>query len=355
MGPGPWGSFDEEGGYELRLDNQRLHHVCFHPWDGAQVALQCWNEAPSLPSSTGIRGVRPNTTVDGIDAQLDPAARIEGLISGYPTGTQGTISITAFRKDDGEWWGAGWNLVEPWTSPAQFEIDSLPAGTYRVCFSSQDFEFYPVFADECVGGTPTLETGTDLEVIAGDTTSGADVDLGSASTIDGRVAGIDAPVPVQLLTASGEPIFHRLTLADGTYGFSGLPDGSYKLAFNRVPGETRLAARFYRNKSEHAGVGNATTVELGNGVLASGISSILVPGGSITGRVVDPAGAGVPGCQVRAHTPDGALVTRWSETDGGGLFDVGGLTTGSYRLSSAAARVERPPPTSITTPARRRG
>ena len=64
----------------------------------------------------------------------------------------------------------------------------------------------------------------------------------------------------------------------------------------------------------------------------SGISSTLVPGGSITGRVVDRAGAGIPGCQVRAHTPDGALVTRWSETDGGGLFDVGGLTTGSYRL-----------------------
>ena len=66
--------------------------------------------------------------------------------------------------------------------------------------------------------------------------------------------------------------------------------------------------------------------------LASGISSRLVSGGSITGRVVDRAGAGIPGCQVRAHTPNGALVTRWSETDGGGWFDVGGLTTGSYHL-----------------------
>ena len=39
---------------------------------------------------------------------------------------------------------------------------------------------------------------------------------------------------------------------------------------------------------------------------------------------------------MRAYTPDGALVTRWDETDAGGLFDVGGLTTGSYRLLVSA-------------------
>ena len=35
---------------------------------------------------------------------------------------------------------------------------------------------------------------------------------------------------------------------------------------------------------------------------------------------------------MRAYTPSGALVTRWSETDGDGSFDVGGLSTGAYRL-----------------------
>ncbi len=330
--PGPWAIFGEEGEYELRLVDKRVYHVCFVPWDGEGLALQCWDDAPTLPSSTGIRGVRPNRTVDGIDAQLHVGARIEGLISGYPTGTQGSIEILALRKDGGEWWQAGWSLVEPWTSPNPFEIASLPAGTYRVCFGSQDFEFFPVFAYECFGGTPTPDTGTDVEAVAGQTTSGVDVDVGSESTIRGRVAGIDAPVPVQLLTASGEPIFQRLTAPDGTYGFAGLPNGSYKLAFNRAPGETRLAARFYRNKPEHAGIGNASAVALGNGELVTRISSTLVSGGSITGRVVDGAGAGIPGCQVRGYTPNGALVTRWSETDGSGSFDVGGLTTGAYRL-----------------------
>jgi hypothetical protein len=329
---GPYGLFGDDGRYELRVDGRRVYHVCFQPWDTEGLAAQCWDGAPSLPSSTGIRGASPDRIVDEIHAQLEPGGVITGLIRGYPTGTQGAIEILAYRHDGGEWWPAGWNLVEPWTSPNPFEIASLPAGTYRVCFRSQDFEFFPVFADECVGGTPTPATGADVEVAAGETTPGADVELGSASTIRGRVNGITGPVPVQLLTESGEPILERLTGADGTYGFAGLPNGSYKVAFNRVPGETRLAARFYWNKPEQAGVGGASPIELDEGTVASGISSTLVVGGSITGRVVDRDGAGIAGCRLRGYTPDGALVTRWGETDGGGSFDVGGLTTGSYRV-----------------------
>ncbi len=327
-----YAGFDGEGGYDLRVDGAPVYHVCFFPFDGEGLASECWNDAPSLPSSTGIRGALPNRTVDGIDAQLDPAAKIEGLITGYPTGTQGEIEIVAYRNDGGEWWAAGSTLISPYTSPLPYEIASLPAGTYRVCFSSQNYEFFPVFPHECVGGYPTPATGSDVEAITGETTADADVELGLASTIRGKVSGIDAAVPVQLLTASGEPIFEYLTRPTGAFRFGELPDGSYKVAFNRVPGETRLAARFYRNKFEHAGVGRATAFDLGSGEFLSGISSTLVNGGSITGRVVDPDGAGIPGCQVRAHTPDGALVTRWSETAGDGSFDVGGLTTGSYRL-----------------------
>ena len=330
---GAWDSIDEDGNYELRVDDKPAHHVCFHPSEAAQLAAECWDGADSLPSSTPIQGARPNQIVEGIDAQLGPGARIEGSITGYPTGTQGAIAIAAYRHDGGEWWAVGFNLLEPYTSPATYEITSLPAGTYRVCFTSQEFEFFPVFADECVGGGPTPSTGVDIEVSEGETTSNADVDLGAASTIRGRVSGISAPVPVQLLTASGEPIFSRLTHANGSFGFSGLPNGSYKLAFNRAPGETRLAARFYKNKPEHAGIGSASIIELGDGELASGNSSTLYPGGSITGRVVGRDGTGISDCRVRGYTPDGSLVTRWSDTDEDGWFDIGGFTRGSYYLA----------------------
>jgi len=330
---GDWDYIDEDGNYELRVDDKPAHHVCFHPSDVDQLASECWDDADSLTSSTAIQGARPNQIVEGIDAQLGPGARIEGSITGYPTGTQGYIAIAAYRNDGDGWWAVGFNDVEAYTSPVPYEINSLPAGTYRICFTSQDFEFFPVFADECVGGGPTPSTGVDIEVSEGETTSNADVDLGAAGTIRGRVSGISAPVPVELLTDSGEHIFTRLTHANGSFGFAGLPDGSYKLAFNRAPGETRLAARFYKNKPEHAGIGSASVIELGEGELASGNSSTLYPGGSITGRVVGRDGMGISDCRVRGYTPNGSLVTRWSDTDEDGRFDIGGLTRGSYYLA----------------------
>ncbi len=330
---GDWDYIDENGDYELRVDDKPAHHVCFHPSDVDQLATECWDDADSLTSSTAIQGARPNQIVEGIDAQLGPGARIEGSITGYPTGTQGVVAISAYRNDGDGWWAVGFNSLEPYTNPLPYEINSLPAGDYRVCFTSQEFEFFPVFADECVGGGPNPATGADIEVTEGETTSNADVDLGAASTIRGRVSGISEPVPVQLLTASGEPIYRRLTHVNGSFGFAGLPNGSYKLAFNRAPGETRLAARFLKNKPEHAGIGSASVIDLGDGELASGNSTTLFPGGSITGRVVDSNGTGIPDCQVRGYTPDGSLVTRWSDTDEDGWFDVGGFTRGSYYLA----------------------
>ena len=35
--PGPWGHFDDDGGYELRVDGERVYHVCFHPSDAASA------------------------------------------------------------------------------------------------------------------------------------------------------------------------------------------------------------------------------------------------------------------------------------------------------------------------------
>ena len=81
---------------------------------------------------------------------------------------------------------------------------------------------------------------------------------------------------------------------------------------------------------------SAFPVELSDGDVLEGISSGLVAGGSITGRVVDPGGAGIAGCELRAYTADGSLVTRWSRSGADGSFDVGGLSTGSYRLLISA-------------------
>ena len=125
-----------------------------------------------------------------------------------------------------------------------------------------------------------------------------------------------------------------------------------------------MAARFYRNVPEEAGVGAALPVVLSDGDLVQGISSGLVAGGSITGRLVDPGGVGIADCELRAYTADGSLVTRSSRSGADGSFDVGGLSTGSYRLlvSARTCGLGRaslhldtgPPPRLVGDPAARR-
>ena len=263
--PGPYALFDDEGIYELRLDSGRVYRVCFYPWEGQGLANQCWNDVPTLPSADAIRGVGPNRVLDGIDAQLHTAGRIEGLIRGYPTGTQGSIEILAFAgmagdggRRAGTWWSRG-------RAPTRSRSTTSRPGTYRVCFSSQDFEFFPVFATECVGGTPTPDTGTAIEVAAGDTTSGADVEVGSAGTIRGRALGDRRPGP--------GPAADRVGRADLRAPDRGQRDLRVQRTARRLL-QGRLQPRPRRDPSRRAllpeqaraaGIGSATAVDLGDG------------------------------------------------------------------------------------------
>ena len=138
---------------ELRAPRRGRSHLprLRPPSEAGGLAHECWNDAPSLPSSTPSDASR--RAAPGRDrSRLDPAGRISGLISGYPTGTQGSVAISAFRNDGGEWYPVGSTVVEPFTSPNPFELGALSAGTYRVASPRRTSSSSLVFADECVGG-----------------------------------------------------------------------------------------------------------------------------------------------------------------------------------------------------------
>ena len=112
--PGPYALFDEEGNYELRLDSGRVYRVCFYPWEGQVSQTSAGTTCPPFRAPTAIRGVGPNRVVGGIDAELHTAGRIEGLIRGYPTGTQGSSRSWRFAgqatdggRRDGTWSSPG--------------------------------------------------------------------------------------------------------------------------------------------------------------------------------------------------------------------------------------------------------
>src|SRR6266704_2788746 len=54
--------------------------------------------------------------------------------------------------------------------------------------------------------------------------------------------------------------------------------------------------------------------------------------GTITGRVMDPSGAIIPGCQIKIENIDTA-VTRTAESDTTGVFTAPALSAGHYRIT----------------------
>ena len=178
-----------------------------------------------------------------------------------------------------------------------------------------------------------------------------DLDAPLVYTRGGRVEGtIDLPAgatridrSVRLLDAATGEIVHDsrawLETPDAgntyTYAMSGLPTGTYKLAFGRVSGTALSAATFHDGVAQGAGFGAGDTINVTAGD-TTGVSPAVAPTGStLSGRVVSGDGSGILGCVVQAFTTDDRLVTRSDRTDDTGAFVVTGLSAGDYLLRVA--------------------
>jgi hypothetical protein len=317
------------GSYAIRGLEPGTYRVCFFSYE---LVDECWDDAETVEQAKDIV-VNFEQTVTGVTASLDPGGVIEGTVSGGYVGAQGEVAADVYRLVAGDWELVGAQLERASTNQDfPYRIVGLATGTYRVCLRHEDPEFVPGFAPECYGGTPTVQSGADIPVTAPQTATGIDIDLDAPSLISGRVLAAAEPVAVDLYTGSGQLIAGSMTAPDGRYVWRDLPAGSYKLAFNRAPDSTRLAAEFYRHVPERHGLAGATVVSLIGATAATGVDGTLDAGASITGRVVDGSGAAIAGCRLEAYTDDSSLVTRWAESGADGTFDVGGLSTGSYKL-----------------------
>ena len=317
------------GTYAIRGLEPGTYRVCFSSYE---LIDECWDDAEKVGQARDIV-VGFEQTVTGVTASLDPGGAIEGTVSGAYLGAQGEVAADVYRLVAGNWELVDAQLERESTNEASpYRIVGLATGTYRVCLRHEDPEFVPGFAPECYGGTPTVLSGGDIPVTAPQTTTGIDIDLDAPSRISGRVFGAAEPVAVDLYTASGRLIAGAMTAPDGRYGWPDLPAGSYKLAFNRAPAYTPLAAEFYQHVPERNGLTGATVVSLTEATAATGVNGTLDAGGSITGHVVDGTGDGVAGCRLEAYTDDASLVTRRAESAVDGAFDIGGLSTGAYKL-----------------------
>jgi protocatechuate 3,4-dioxygenase beta subunit len=113
-----------------------------------------------------------------------------------------------------------------------------------------------------------------------------------------------------------------------------------------APGQTMIYSTVYFPGTADASA--AATVTIGPGEERSGVSftTPLVPTARITGTIVDPSGAPIPGAQVQLRSKRAAeglsdiidsLLTTSATSAADGSFTLSSITPGEYRLSVRAA------------------
>jgi hypothetical protein len=264
-------------------------------------------------------------------AVFEPAHITGEVTNAEHTALRG-IGVAAFKAgSDGDWKHIGDATTD---ASGTYDIGGLRAGAYRVRFTDDSGAYLSQWYD----GKPDRASATDVPVSAGAVTSGIDAALVTGGHITGTVADKShaglADINVTAYQADGsggwDYVNDVTTARDGTYDIGGLRTAGYRVAFTDWTGT--FIDQWYHGKPD---IGSAADVPVTAGATTGGIDATLLTAGHITGTVRGPDGAGLGDISVTANRADG--VGGWDYvrdvyTRGDGSYDLGGLSSGAYRL-----------------------
>ena len=345
------------------------YYVCF---DGSAVGAtgltsQCYSGYPGQFGSTSFYATTVtagSTPTTGIDAVLEIGGPISGQVTATANGASlGGVLVTAYqdyrhagplagRSSDGLTASAVPTYLTPaaqatTASNGTYLLKGVPLdpGGFYVCFDGSAANGGPSttgYNPECYDNIPgNPEASLGQLVLAG--AVGINAALDSGGSIAGRVTGVGGvALPGVTVSLSGTGVtFTAMTVADGTYRFSGLPRGNtFTVCFDAEAVVTGSATGYlnecYNNLAwglAQPTPGGATALTVGS-IPVTGIDAALAPSGGLKGLVTDPTGAGVAGALVHLARPGDETVstTVTTRTAADGSYVLGGLTAGSYRV-----------------------
>ena len=230
---------------------------------------------------------------------------ISGMVSDTETPSQPVNGATVSYTGTGTSTGTGTMLT---SSGGNYTFNGVPAGTYSVSVSDAGF---------------TSPAAQNVTVMTNTPLTGIDFTLTANSSISGTVLdSSNNPIPSATIMYSGTGSSTgsgSVTTSAGSYTFSGVPPGTYKVSAS-APGYSTPVAQ------------NVTVPANGTGTA----NFVMVAFGTIQGTVTDSnGGAGLVGATVTYTGPDGMGTTNTSDTSGDYmLMDV---PAGSYSVSASFA------------------
>lgn len=318
---------EEDGTYEVAGLAAGSYKVQFSG-QGTNVIQQWWNGtaagafddfgATVIEVSAGA--VQPN-----INAQMQKGASISGKVT-VPAGLGSPSDTVVWVYDE---FYQYFETARP-EEDGTYEIQGLPARTYRVEFSSYLINVVPQWWN----GATDIESATKITLGAGESRTNINATLVKGATISGKItvaSGGAEPgsVFVEVYTVEGDYARGAYADDDGNYEVEGLYPGTYKVKFSPEGGST--ISQWWTGTDGGSPTQNgAATITLPAQGTRAGIDAWLVAGGRITGKVTVPSGIGSP-TDVNVWAYDSSYdIAEWAPVEADGTYVLDGLQTGIY-------------------------
>jgi heat shock protein HslJ len=313
----PWNSF--AGGDPGDPDGWDFGQALGEFADGT-YAVQVWSWNNADPS---VGGHGSDCAVQDSSESL-LMTKQDGQLSFTGTGSiSGTVTTESGDPIEGAWIDACEYTQDQFCvsvttdSLGSYRVTMLPEGGYRVRASGDEW------AAEFFDDTIYHEDAVEVLVIEGDDTGGVDFALARGGSISGTVydSGGTPLAGIAVDTEFGG--YGTCTNEFGEYTLRGIPLGTYGVAAGREFCEPHP----YMEELIPDITIDANTPDVG------GVDFYLQEGGSISGAVTDEAGAPIAGIWVDVCEYDPEEPACWGvPTDANGLYSIGGLPSGDYRV-----------------------
>ncbi len=210
----------------------------------------------------------------------------------------------------------------------------LNAGAYRLQFVDPQGRYLTEVYDQA----QSLETGTDVIIVAGEMTTDINVALAGYPRLSGKVTADDTHAPLSNITVllwkqdgqAWKRIPEEITGSEGTWISRPLADGVYRVGFDDYA--TNYRSRYFTNAGTLEG---ATDIIVIGDQVISGIDAQLRRYSYIAGKVTDQK-TGAPVSDIKVYiferSPNAWYTSRYAVTDANGEYVTNGLPDGVYWL-----------------------
>ena len=324
---------DNDGNYTVTQLGAATYRLQFQ--DSAYPPMyqsEFYADASDVDSATDIP-VGDGEDVVGIDGELAKTGSIAGRVTAANANPIDNMRVELYEYNS---LYAFWSLLYSvhTDSSGYYTHTGLSAGTFRIGFVDEASPAH--YQNEFYSDAESVETATDIQVMASQDVVGIDAQLAKFGSISGHVIDKDSnPIAGLSATVYENDAFLYTTVTDenGAYTIAGLQAGNYKVGFENYifSGNPIYQREFYDDASTLA---EATTVPVGEGEDVTGIDAQMANLSSISGRVTDESGAPLPFIQVlvNADSEVGCCNPATTQTDDNGQYTVSGLPAASYRV-----------------------